>query len=180
MPSKIRYQCFPRTDPPPEFASQVMSVFRDHESEIGTLGLDKGLTSDQVLSVLASDLLTLGFEVERGKRSAQKIHRPVFFGENGQATLKYEVDAYHPKWRCGLEVEAGRAWMGKAVYRDLVQAMVMVEVDCLILAVSNAYKYKTGSHHTTSADYESTLRVAETLFGHSRFSLPYRLVVVGY
>jgi hypothetical protein len=32
-------------------------------------------------------------------------------------------------------VEAGRAWMGNAIYRDLLQALVMVQVDHLILAV---------------------------------------------
>jgi len=104
----------------------------------------------------------------------------VFFGENGEPTLKYEVDAYHPKWRCGLEVEAGRAWMGNAVYRDLIQALVMVEVDSLILAVSNTYKFKSGNRDTVSADYDNTSRVAETLYGHSRFSLPYRLILIGY
>lgn len=142
--------------------------------------LEKGLTSDEALGVLRSDLLNLGFQVERGKKADEKIHRPVFFGENGHPTLKYEVDAYHPQWRCGLEVEAGRAWMGNAVYRDLVQALVMVEVDYLALAVPNAYKYKSGGRTAYSADYENALRVVETLFAHSRVALPYRLILVGY
>ncbi len=180
MSSHIRFQCFPRTDPPPDFVSQVVSVFREHEQDIGTIDLPKGLTSDEVLAVVGPDLFALGFEVEQGKRADQKIHRPVFFGENGEPTLKYEVDAYHPKWRCGLEVEAGRAWMGNAVYRDLIQALVMVEVDSLILAVSNTYKFKSGNRDTVSADYDNTSRVAETLYGHSRFSLPYRLILIGY
>ena len=112
MSSRIRFQCFSRTNPPPEFVAQIVSVFRERESELSTIDLPKGLTSDEVLSVLFSGLVGLGFQVEQGKRVDQKIHRPVFFGENGEPTLKYEVDAYHPKWRCGLEVEAGRAWMG--------------------------------------------------------------------
>jgi hypothetical protein len=60
----------------------------------------------------------------------------VFFGENGQPALKYEVDAYHPEWKAGLEIEAGRAVMGNAIYRDLVQALVMVEVDNFITRCS--------------------------------------------
>jgi hypothetical protein len=71
----------------------------------------------------------------------------VFFGENGIPTLRYEIDAYHPEWKCGLEVEAGRGWMGNAVYRDLVQAAVMVGVEYLCLAVSNVYSCFTG--HTS-------------------------------
>jgi len=100
--------------------------------------LDKGLTSDAVLGVLRPELTQLGFAVERGKTAADKIKRPVFFGENGLPDLQYEIDAFHQEWRCGLEVEAGRAWMGNAVYRDLVQALVMVELETLILAVPTA------------------------------------------
>lgn len=180
MATKIRFHSFPRTSPPPDFASELVGVFKAHESEIGSLHLTKGLTSDQVLAILAPDLIDLGFLVEQGKKAEQKIHRPVFFGEDGHPTLKYEVDAYQPSWRCGLEVEAGRAWMGNAVYRDLVQAMVMVEVDTLALAVSNVYRYRTGGRVASSMDYENTQRVAETLFAHSRVRLPYRLILIGY
>jgi hypothetical protein len=129
---------------------------------------------------MRDDLLALGFQVEAGKRRADKIERPVFFGQDGQPTLKYEVDAYHPAWRCGLEVEAGRAWMGNAVYRDIVQALVMVHVDVLILAVPNAYKYTMRGRAKVSHDYDSTVNVAESLYGHSRFRFPYQLVVIGY
>ena len=93
--TSIRYICYPRTEPPPNFAEDVAAVFRSHEKEIATLNLAKGLTSDGVLQVLREDLLDLGFEVETGKRKGQKIERPVFFGEDGRPELKYEVDAYH-------------------------------------------------------------------------------------
>ena len=136
--SGIRFSTFPRTEPPPTFVHDIVSVFRSHESAIGTLGLQKGLTSDMVLSELRDDLIALGFEVEGGKRRTEKIERPVFYGENGIPTLRYQVDGYHAKWECGLEIEAGRGWMGNAVYRDLIQACVMVQVKYLILAVSNA------------------------------------------
>ena len=58
--------------------------------------LTKGLTSDEVLSVLRCELEHVGFDVETGKRADQKIKRPVFFGENAQPDLQYEVDAWHP------------------------------------------------------------------------------------
>ncbi len=178
--STIRFSTFPRTEPPPSFVAEVVAVFRKHEATIGTMHLAKGLTSDAVLSVLHAELVAIGFAAEGGKRRDQKIARPVFYGENGVPTVRYEIDAYHAEWRCGLEVEAGRAWMGNAVYRDLVQAMVMVQVDHLILAVPNEHKYVSGKRPVTSADYANTKNLADELYGHSRFRLPYSLIVVGY
>ena len=104
----------------------------------------------------------------------------MFFGENGLPHLQYEIDAFHAGWRCGLEVEAGRAWMGNAIYRDLIQALVMVELDCLVLAVPNGYRYQSSGRGTVSKDYTNTCAVADALFGHSRVHMPYTLVVIGY
>ena len=130
--------------------------------------------------MIGPSLVGLGFEVDTSKQKAGKIERPVFYGENGRPTLNYQIDAYQPIWRCGLEIEAGRGWMGNAVYRDLIQALVMVQVDHLILAVANAYKYQTGGKQTVSRDYDNTISVADALFGHTRMRLPYGLTVLGY
>jgi hypothetical protein len=157
-----------------------VGVFRKHDVSIGTQNLSKGLTSNKVLSVIRADLVALGFDVETGKEKSAKIHRPVFFGEGGEPTLRYEIDAYHREWRCGLEVEAARAWMGNAIYRDLVQGFVMVEVDYLVIAVPNGYRYQSGKRAVISSDYSNALSVIETLYGHSRVTLPYRLILIGY
>jgi hypothetical protein len=178
--STIRFSTFPRTEPPPAFLLQVIAIFRKHELAIGTVHLSKGLTSDEVLAILHADLVSVGFAAEGGKRKDQKIERPVFYGENGIPTVRYEIDAYHHTWKCGLEIEAGRAWMGNAVYRDLIQAMVMVQVDYLLLAVPNEYKYLSGGRPTSSNDYFNTRNLADALYGHSRFRLPYNLAVIGY
>jgi hypothetical protein len=90
-----------------------MSIFHKYEPLICTKTLAKGLTSDAVLAQLRPDLIALGFAVELGKSSLDKIKRPVFFGENGMPDLQYEIDAFHSGWQCGLEIEAGRAWMGQ-------------------------------------------------------------------
>lgn len=178
--SSIRFSTFPRTEPPPQPAHELVEVFQAHEAAISTTLLPKGLHSDGVLSVLAEDLVGLGFEVETGKTRSGKINRPVFFGENGVPTLNYQIDAYHPGWRLGLEVEAGRAWMGNAIYRDLIQAAVMVGVDILLLAVPNEYRYSSNAKPASSRDYDKTVAVAEALYGHSRMAMPYRLVLIGY
>ena len=178
--STIRFSTYPRTEPPPGFVEDVVAVFRHHEKAIATEVNDKGLKSDDVLAVLGPDLTNLGFQVEASKKKVDKLQRPVFFGENGIPTLRYEIDAYHEEWRCALEVEAGRGWMGNAVYRDLVQAAVMVGVEYLCLAVCNVYRYKSGEKPATSRDYENTRQVVEAIYGHSRIRLPYNLVLIGY
>jgi hypothetical protein len=158
----------------------IRDVFRAHAGQVGTANLAKGLSSDQVLSIIRLDLLGLGFTVEAGKHATEKINRPVFFGEDGKPRLQYEVDAYHEAWKCGLEIEAGRAWMGNAVYRDLIQALVMVELETLVLCVPLGYRYNSGGKSVVSRDYASTTAVADTIYGHSRIAMPYRLVLIGY
>lgn len=176
----IRFSTFPRTIPPPEFVRSVVDVFAAHESQIATAERKTELKSDRVLAILHDGLVELGFDVEAGKRQSQKINRPVFFGENGAPRLQYEIDAYHPEWRCGLEIEAGRAWKGNAIYRDMIQALIMVQVDFLILAVANKYRYKMNGRAVASPDYENTVSVADAVFGHTRFTFPYNLAVIGY
>ena len=176
----IRFSTFPRTQTPPRFVPDLIERFEGHEHKIGTSLEWKGLTSDDLLAVLRPDLIDLGFEVESGKRTEDKIMRPVFFGENAEPELRYQIDAWHPNWLAGLEVEAGRAWMGNAVYRDLVQALVMVDLEHLILAVPQLYRFKSSGRDAQSKDYEKTVAVAQALYAHSRVKMPFSLCVIGY
>ena len=178
--TSIRFATFPRTAVPPSFAATLVDVFINHEQSISTLKLDKGLTSNQVLAVLRDDLKGLGFAVEGGDGTGSKITRPVLFGDNGVPELRYQVDGYQEDWKCGLEIEAGRAWMGNAVYRDLIQALVMVQVEYLALAVPNAYRYQSSGKLTVSHDFEHARSLADSLYGHTRLKLPYDLVLIGY
>jgi hypothetical protein len=180
MPSRVRFSTFPRTEPPRPFVAAVVRTFDEHIGSVGTTTLAKGLTSDQLLAHLSEDLRRLGFSLEIDKTRAGKLRRPVFFGENGLPARQYEIDGYHPAWRCGIEIEAGRAWMGNAIYRDLVQAMVMVDLDHLILAVPQLYRYRASGRSVGSKDYENTVSVADALFGHTRIRMPYGLTIIGY
>jgi hypothetical protein len=65
---------------------------------------------------------------------------------------------------------------GGAVYRDLVQAMVMVHVDYLCIAGPNYLKVTK----TPDRTYADTIKIAESLFGHTRVQIPYGLTVIGY
>lgn len=176
----MHFSSFPRTEPPSHFVDQVMKVFASHSSEIGTEDLPKGMDSNAVMATLRNDLCGLGFKIESGKSAASKLKRPVFFGQDGKPSRQYEIDGFHPEWHCGIEVEAGRAWMGNAVYRDLVQAMVMVDLKHLILAVPLGYRYKSVGKSVVSKDYENTVTVADALFSHTRIKMPYGLTVIGY
>ena len=178
--SSIQFSTFPRTRLPANFISDVVAAFERHADKIDTERLEKGLKSDDVLAVLRTDLVKLGFEVEAGKRSEDKIKRPVFFGENAQPSLEFEIDAWHPEWQAGLEIEAGRAVGGNAIYRDLIRALVMVEMDYLILAVPKSYIYDIQRKPKRSPDYEKTVAVADALYGHSRITMPFSLCVIGY
>lgn len=178
--SVAHFSTFPRTEPPRDFVSSVVTVFREHDAEISTVALAKGLSSDAVMSILRNDLCKLGFEIEAGKANAAKLKRPVFFGQDGKPSRQYEIDGFNRAWRCGIEIEAGRAWMGNAVYRDLIQAMVMVDLEHLILAVPMIYKYQSGGRPTSSKDYDNTISVADALYSHSRIKMPYSLTIIGY
>ncbi|MBC7818634.1 MAG: hypothetical protein IAG10_17230 [Planctomycetaceae bacterium] len=177
MSSTISFSTFPRTEPPPHFVEEIVAVFREAEPGIATLVLDQHRKSDDVLNAVSRGLQILGFDVETGKSANQKISRPVFFGENGQPTLRFEVDAYHKEWRCGLEVEGTRAIRGGALFRDLIQALVMVQVDHLCIAVPNIVEWGQSGR---SKCYREATRTAEAIFGHTRFRFPYGLTIIGY
>ena len=77
---KVRFSCFPKTKPSPQFVSQIVRVFDAHYDAIGTQLLSKSLTDNSVLAVLHNGLAATGFQLESGKTTAKLIDRPVFFG----------------------------------------------------------------------------------------------------
>jgi hypothetical protein len=83
------------------------------------------LTSDRVLSLLGDGLAELGCAVETGKRSEDKIRRPVLFGDQRAERVAYEVDAFHDDLGVAVEIEAGRGARGNAIYRDLVRTSLL-------------------------------------------------------
>ena len=55
--------------------------------------------------ILRDKLQALGFSIEANKQSTGRLKRPVFFGEDGRPSRQYEIDGFHPEWRCGIEIE---------------------------------------------------------------------------
>jgi len=171
-PSQIRYTYFPLTNPPAKFTERVVSVFKKHEPSISTTERNEH-DSNGVLAVITDDLSDIGFEVEGVKG---KVKRPVFYGENGLPTKAYNIDAFHDEWKCALEIEMARAVGGNAIYRDLIQALVMVNVQHLVIGVP--LNYRRGGKIETP--YSDTRKIAEALYAHSRITMPYDLLLIGF
>jgi hypothetical protein len=157
-------------------------MFSDARAHIDSAVVhEKRMESNDVLGVIAPGLAALGFAVELGKTRDRKLPRPVFFGDEGAFLRTYEIDAFEPGNGVALEVEAGRATMGNAVYRDLVQASLMVDARFLTLAVPVEYRYKSGNRTAREPSYAKTYSVVEAIYGSPRLTLPFEgLLLIGY
>lgn len=177
-----RWRYFPAYAPPPGWVGELVAVFADHRDQIDS-ALDHGgrWESDDVLRVLVDNLLAAGFEVEQGKTQLGKLPRPVFFGDEGTYLRTYEIDAFRAEDGVALEVERGRATMGNAIYRDLIQGSLMVDARFLALGVPLEYRYRSGKRITREPSYAKTYSVVEAIYGSQRLSLPFEgLLLIGY
>jgi hypothetical protein len=158
-------------------------VFFTARNQIDTTkGLQK--KSDEVLAILRPGLESLKFEVEKGKKAEQKIQRPALFGEMGEPGHKYEIDAYKADEGLVLEIEAGRAIKGNAIYRDLIQMSLMLDARFAIIAMPLAYRHKQKKQHTVTVEVPSYLsgkKLLEAIYASPRLHLPFDgILLVGY
>ena len=152
---------------------ETIEAIDSQKSQIESKLHDK-LDSDEVLEHIRIPLENLGWEIERGKTKAQKIERPVLHGDNGTPRVKYEIDGWHNSHKAVMEVESGRGWQGNAVYRDLIRASIMQEVDYLLLGVRQQYKYA----NVTQNDFEKTREQLEAIYASGRLQLPFKGILV--
>ncbi|HVF74195.1 MAG TPA: hypothetical protein VM938_04040 [Acidimicrobiales bacterium] len=139
------------------------------------------LSSDSVLAALRDGLVTLGFTVEAGKKKADRIRRPVLFGEQGIERVAYEVDAVHDELGVVVEVEAGRGARGNAVYRDLIRTSLIVGADYLALGVMQAYHHMSGGRRIMVASYFDAKAQIDAIYASGRLQLPFEgLLLFGY
>jgi hypothetical protein len=158
----------------------VVRVFSQTRTEIDSAVVHENrMESDDVLAAIGSGLAALGFAIERGKTNMTKLPRPVFFGDEGRYVRTYEIDAFQAEQGIALEVEAGRATMGNAIYRYLIQASLMLDARYLALAVPVEYRY--GTKPTKEPSYSKTYSVVEAIYGSPRLTLPFEgLLLIGY
>jgi len=127
------------------------------------------------------DLLSLGFEVEAGKAQDGQLARPVFFGENGHALCEYKIDAYHPLLHIALEIEAGRATAGNAIYRDIIQTALLVDVAYAAVAVPLSYRYDQHGRMRFTEPYRQCVSILDAIYGGRRLDLPFDgFLTIGY
>ncbi len=139
------------------------------------------LTSDKVLSVLRPGLTGLGFSIEGSKKTADKIRRPVLFGESGRERVAYEVDGYHDELGIVLEVEAGRGARGNAIYRDLIRSSLIVDARFLALGAMLSYRHLSGGKEMAVASYADARNALDAIYASGRLVLPFEGVLLfGY
>lgn len=169
---EIKWQFFPKSRPCPPAVKSVVEVFEDQIGNIASQ-MNPGKKSDAVLADVRDGLERLGFSVETGKTSSEKIKVPVLYGPNGKVEKAFEADAYHAESKIVVEVEAGRAYTNYQFLKDLFQACVMQNVDYAVIAVRQDY--------LGSDDYAKIVNFIEVLYASTRLSIPLDgLLIVGY
>jgi hypothetical protein len=178
-PSWIYY---PRNTRPPAWVEQFVGVVADAEGTISTVrAAPASLRSDAVLQAMAAGLIKLGYAVETGKTAAGKIKRPVLFGENGDPTVSYEIDAFHDEFGIVVEVEAGRGARGNANYRDIVRTSLIVDAQYLALLLPVAYRHSSGGREVVVRAYADTRSQLDAIYASERLKLPFvGVLLLGY
>lgn len=173
-----RWICHPRSSEPPDWVGNLLQVFRDVRDGIDSTETQLG--SNDVLALACPGLEDHGFIVEGGS-GPNTIRRPVHFGEQGEPDIEYRLDAYHPELELGLEVEAGRTIINNAVYKDVVQAALLVGLRSFALAVPLEYSYSSGSRTARSRPFEKCTAILDAIYTSSRLDLPLDAVLlIGY
>ena len=168
----IQWQYFPKSkEIPPHLKLIIQMVFEKNSNLIDSS--QKFHSSNNVLSILRDDFVGLGYNIEKGKTSAEKIKVPVLFGKNGNIDKYFDADGFSRELKTVIEVEAGRGYTNNQFLKDLFQASVMYEVDYLVIALRNVYK--------KSNDFDKVLGFLDTLYASTRLSLPLKgILLVGY
>jgi hypothetical protein len=167
----INWLYYPKSDKPTKLVLAVVSAFEAVAPSIDSATNE--FPSNYILQQVAPHLVALGFKVEVGKRSDDKIRVPVLFGLNGKMEKAFEADAYHESEGFVVEVEAGRGVVNNQFLKDLFQACMMRDVSSLAIAVRNTYRRKN--------DFEYIVRFFNTLYASNRLKLPLNgLLIIGY
>lgn len=169
--SDIQYQFYPKSNSTPTSLLKIVDIFKIKKDLLSSSKYQ--LQSNEVLHIIADDIESLGYQVERSKKAEDKIKVPVLFGRNGTLEKYFEADCYNIEEKVVIEVEAGRAVSNYQFLKDIFQASVMNDVDFLIIAVRNIYR--------ESNDFEKVINFLDTLYASNRLSLPLKgILIIGY
>lgn len=174
----INYQFFPRSH---GVTAQIHSIINCFQIVIKQKDDEAQLKSNEMLALLRPHLEKLHFTVERGKNANEQIRVPVLFGENNQFDKYFAADALSKDHKIVIEVEAGRAVRNNQFLKDIFQACMMYEVEYLVIAVLNEYKFNTDGKQQVSHDFQVVKSFLETLYVSNRLILPLKgILLIGY
>ena len=174
----INYQFFPRSHGVTTEIKAIIDCFKQIEP---LLEENVQRTSNEVLALVRPHLEAIGFAVETGKGKDEKIDVPVLFGENNEVDKSFFADALSADGKIVIEVEAGRAVRNNQFLKDIFQACMMFEVEYLVIAVLNEYKFNSGGRQTVGHDYQEIKTFLETLYVSNRLRLPLKgILLIGY
>jgi hypothetical protein len=165
---------FPRSASAPQWVIDFAEAVRRNEERVASASHNE-FASDQVLETLRPELEALGWSIETGKKSHQKIHRPVLFGDRNQARVKYEIDGWHELYGAVLEVESGRGWQGNAFFRDLIRTSLISGARYLVIGLRLSYTY---GNVTSQNDFERGRDQLDALYASGRLVLPFEGVLI--
>ena len=170
-PDYLRWMYYPQSKQHCTWVDDLVQVFGKQRETLDTSV--EHHTSNQVLGILRDGLLEIGYQVE-GSEYSTHILRPVHFGERGVADRQYRIDCYHPETRIGLEIEAGRSVRGNAIYQDIIQTCLLIDVDFMAVAVPQFYRFKTGSKEIEDRPYEFAVAhsVLDAIYSSDRLRFP--------
>ena len=169
----IEWQFYPNSTVIPKKLADVVSVFVNNQQKIATR-TNHTLSSNQILDLIMADLMQLGFTVEAGKLAKDRIRVPVLFGKNGIPAKSFDVDAYDTIDKIVVEVEAGRGVTNYQFLKDFFEALVMIDVEYLVIAVRKVYR---GGHK----DFETVTKFFDILYSSRRFIPAFKgLLIIGY
>jgi hypothetical protein len=167
----IEWQYYPRSRRAIPLAEAVVQAFKNEANTISSASFEHN--SNKVLDALRKHLLEIGFEVESGKRTDEKICVPVLFGRGGEVEKSFDADAYHRAEGFVVEIEAGRAVANNQFLKDLFQACMMHEVKYLAIAIRKVYR--------GDKNFETVCRFFDTLYASNRLTLPLEgILIIGY
>jgi hypothetical protein len=167
----INWQFFPKSKVIPDHLLNVIGVFEKNKSSISSD--TNNLSSNDVLENVRFGLEELNFQVEKSKKSVDKITVPVLFGQNGKLEKSFDADGYNKSNKTVIEVEAGRAVTNYQFLKDLFQACMMHDLDYLIIVVRNDYR--------RNPDFENVTTFFDTLYASGRLQLPLKgILIIGY
>ncbi len=90
-----------------------------------------------------------------------------------------EIDAFHDGEGIAVEVEAGRAWNGNAVYRDLVRTSLLLDARYRALLLSIAYA--PPSARAPVPAYWYSIDLLDAIHASQRLRLPFDgILLIGY